>query len=178
MLPLLAAALVVSTAGAKQNCPLYGTQFPKPRNLLQDAGVQYAARLLDDLFPKYIDNENTTGSDHFSYSVEVFSGSEDEPLWEHHWTAPNLRTMNTTGTRKISGDTVYRIGSITKIYTMLTFLATVGDAVMNEPIAKYLPEIEELARNGSESDILTPDWEDITVGSLATQMSGLIRDCA
>lgn len=140
--------------------------------------MQYAAYILNDIFPKYIDNDTSTGSERFSYSVQVFSGSEDYPLWAHHWTAPNLAQLNTTGAKRVDGDTVYRIGSVTKIFTLLTFLATVGDGIMNDPITKYLPDIAELARNSSTaSNIFTPDWEEITVGSLATQMSGLIRDC-
>jgi len=179
MWSVLLAALVLPLArvGARQNCPLYGTQFLKPKQLLQDSSVQYAAELLDDVFSKYIEHDNTSRSDAFSYSVEVFSGAEDRPLWSRYWTAPNLQRSNTTGVREVNGDTVYRIGSITKIFTILTFLASVGDGIMNDPITKYLPEIEELARNGSESNIFTPDWESITVGSLATQSSGLIRDC-
>ena len=181
---LLAATAFLSACGgalAKAPCPLYGPLLPRPKNLLVDPGIQYAAYLLNDIFPQYIDNEPRIGPDRFSYSVQVFSGSEDYPLWQHHWTAPNLAAMNsstTTGTRKIDGDTVYRIGSVTKIFTVLTFLATVGDGVMNDPITKYLPDIEKLARNTSTvPGIFKPDWDEITVGSLATQMSGLIRDC-
>lgn len=173
-----AAALAsIPLSNAKANCPLYGSQLPRPKNLLWEPGIQYAAYLLDDIFPQYIDNDNNTGSQRFSYSVEVFSGTEDLPLWQHHWTAPNLATLNTTGVRKVDGNSVYRIGSVTKIFTVLAFLASVGDGVMNDPITKYLPELAELAENSIESAIFTPDWESITVGSLATQTSGLIRDC-
>ena len=166
----------IPLSAAKSPCPLYGPLWPRPKNVLQDAGNKHAQDILDEIFPKYIDNDNATGSDYFSYSVEVFTGSEDKPLWSHYWTAPSLKTSNTTGVTKIDGDTVYRIGSISKIYTVLTFLATIGDGLWNDPITKYLPEIAEFASKPRESNIYGTDWDSITVGSLVSQTSGLMRD--
>ncbi|KAL7621889.1 hypothetical protein AAE478_007389 [Parahypoxylon ruwenzoriense] len=171
--------LAIGSVYAKQNCPLYGLGYPKPTNLLAQPGVQKAASSLDSVFEKYIDKNNKTGSERFSYSVEVFSADEEEPLWSHHWTAPNLASLNSTGVKKVDGNTVYRLGSVTKIFTILTFLAEVGDTVWNEPIAEYIPEIEAMVPTGVDlsHSILTPDWNSITIGSLASQMSGLVRDC-
>ena len=164
-------------SAAKVNCPLYGQLLPRPTKLLQDPSIQAVAGVLDGVVAQYIDNDNSTGSQHFSYAVEVFTGSEDKPLWSHYWTAPNLKTLNSTGVTNVDTNTVFRIGSVTKIFTVLSFLARVGDGIWNDPITKYLPEIEEIASKASGSPIYTTDWESITVGSLATQMSGLIRDC-
>ena len=180
-IPLLVCAVGFShlpLAAAKVNCPLYGPLFPRPTNLLKSPGIQAAAKALDDIFVKYIDNDKSTGSDHFSYSVEVFAGSEDKALWSHYWTAPNLKELHSTGVTTVDTNTVYRIGSITKVFTVLAFLATVGDGVWNDPVTKYIPEIAALAsRTAGGSPIFTPDWDAITVGSLASQTSGLIRDC-
>ncbi|KAI0378988.1 beta-lactamase/transpeptidase-like protein [Hypomontagnella monticulosa] len=174
------ASFAVYGVYAKQNCPLYGLGYPKPTDLPAQPGISIAAKALDDAFSQYIDKANNTGSDRFSYSVEVFSSDGEEPLWSHHWTATNLATMNTTGVKKVDGDTVYRLGSVTKIFSMLTFLAEVGDNMWNEPITKYIPEIKAMADGGADNShsILNPDWESITIGSLASQMSGLVRDYA
>ncbi|KAI0965923.1 beta-lactamase/transpeptidase-like protein [Xylaria arbuscula] len=167
------------SAHAKENCPLYGLSYPKPTNLITDSAIRSAGTALDSVFAQYIDNANNTGSDAFSYSVEVFAADETTPLWTHYWTATNLATMNTTGVRKIDGDTVYRIGSLSKIFTILTFLAEVGDSSWNDPIGKYIPEIAVMAgppgRDNSHS-LTTPDWNSITIGALASQISGLMRD--
>ncbi len=174
-------ALPITLSSAKKNCPLYGPQFPKTRNLLQQPGLQSAAKILDDVFTQYIDHSNTTGSEAFSYSVEVFSGNDDAPLlWSHHWTATNLKYFNSTGVIHVDENTVYRIGSITKIFTVFAFLATVGDGIWNDPVTKYLPEVAELAaarKDREEDPIFEVDWDEITVGSLASQTSGLMRDC-
>ncbi|OTA56263.1 beta-lactamase/transpeptidase-like protein [Hypoxylon sp. EC38] len=154
---------------AKHNCPLYGLGYPKPTNLLSQPGFQQAATTLDSVFAEYIDHANNTGSDAYSYSVEVFSADEEDLLWSHHWTAPNLRSLKSPGVKTVDGDTVYRLGSVTKIYTVLTFLAEVGDTLWNEPITKYIPEIASMVVAGADNShsISTPDWETITIGSLA-----------
>jgi hypothetical protein len=177
LLVLLLQAFLGSYAQAKLNCPLYGATFPKPSKVGQHQGAQEAASALDDAFSKYIDNDNTTGSSGFSYAVEVFHTNATSPLWSHYWTAPNLKAFNSTGVARVDTDTVFRIGSITKIYTILAFLAAVGDEKWNDPIAKYIPEIAELARMPGSSPISSSDWDSITIGSLASQTSGLIRDC-
>ncbi|KAK3956120.1 beta-lactamase/transpeptidase-like protein [Pseudoneurospora amorphoporcata] len=159
LLLLVAGATHLAPSLAKQPCPLYGPLFPKPSNLLQNAAIQAAAQSLDEILPKYIDHDNTTGADHFSYSVEVFSGSEDKPLWS-----------------KVDTNTVFRIRGITKIFTVLAFLATVGDKVWNEPVTKYLPELKRLAEKTPGGSMMVPNWEEVTLGSLASQTSGLIRD--
>ncbi|KAL1838571.1 hypothetical protein VTJ49DRAFT_2498 [Mycothermus thermophilus] len=176
---LLGLAAVLPFAAARANCPLYGPLLPLPKNLLLEPGIYSVAATLNDVFYQAIDNDTSTGSERFSYAVEVFSGSEDWPLWARYWTAPNLATLNTTGVRRVDGNTVFRIGSVTKIYTVLAFLATVGDGVWNDPVTKYVPELAEIAANNAgKSPIYATDWESITVGSLVGQTSGLIRDYA
>lgn len=177
LLALAAIAGFANPVTAKANCPLYGPLFPRPTNLAQSLALQIAGYTLDDVFAKYIDNDTSTGSDHFSYAVEVFAGSEKAPLWSHYWTAPNLPSFNSTGVHKVDSNTVFRIGSITKVFTVLAFLATVGDGIWNDPVTKYIPELAELAGKTPGGSMFAPDWESITVGSLASQTSGIIRDC-
>ncbi|KAI0898849.1 beta-lactamase/transpeptidase-like protein [Annulohypoxylon nitens] len=165
---------------AKQNCPLYGLGYPKPTNLLDQPDIRKAAAALDSIFSEQIDHSDQTNSQNFSYSVEVFSVDDEEPLWSHHWTAPNLKGLNSTGVVEVDGNTVYRLGSVTKVFTILTFLAEVGDSLWNEPITKYIPEIAALVVDGTDNShsISTTDWQSITLGALASQMSGLERDYA
>jgi CubicO group peptidase (beta-lactamase class C family) len=179
LLPLGGALLsLLPVAGARANCPLYGPLLPNPTNLFSEPAIHNVAAALDEIFYQAIDNNTSTGSERFSYAIEVFTASEDKPIWARYWTAPNLATLNTTGVRRVDGDTVFRIGSVTKIYTVLAFLAAVGDGVWNDPVTKYLPELAELAKNNArKSPIYATDWESITVGSLAGQTSGIIRDC-
>lgn len=70
--------------------------------------------------------------------------------------------------RPLNGDTVFEIGSITKVFTalLLADMAQHGEVKLDDPIAKYLPEgIKAPQRNGKE----------ITLAELATHTSGLPR---
>ena len=70
--------------------------------------------------------------------------------------------------RPLNGDTVFEIGSITKVFTALLLedMAQRGEVKLDDPIAKYLPEgVKAPQRNGKE----------ITLAELATHTSGLPR---
>jgi CubicO group peptidase (beta-lactamase class C family) len=73
--------------------------------------------------------------------------------------------------RPASADTVYRIGSITKQFTALMLLQLVeqGKVHLTDPVEKYLPEINKVAKH-------RPDAPPITLVQLATMTSGLARE--
>ncbi|MFN7921563.1 MAG: serine hydrolase [Bryobacteraceae bacterium] len=73
--------------------------------------------------------------------------------------------------QSLNGDTVFEIGSITKVFTslLLADMAQRGELALNDPVAKYLPpEVKVPERNGRR----------ITLQDLATHTSGLPRDPA
>jgi D-alanyl-D-alanine-carboxypeptidase/D-alanyl-D-alanine-endopeptidase len=70
--------------------------------------------------------------------------------------------------RPLDGDTVFEIGSITKVFTalLLTEMVTRGEVALDDPVAKYLPgSVTMPARGGKQ----------ITFLDLATYTSGLPR---
>jgi CubicO group peptidase (beta-lactamase class C family) len=70
--------------------------------------------------------------------------------------------------RKLDGDTVFEIGSMTKVFTSLVLMDMVrrGEVALTDPISKYLPEsVKVPERNGRK----------ITLADLSTQSSGLPR---
>lgn len=70
--------------------------------------------------------------------------------------------------RAVDGDTVYEIGSVTKLFTglLLADMARRGEVALNDPLAKHLP-----------MNIAVPerDGKMITLADLATHTSGLPR---
>lgn len=70
--------------------------------------------------------------------------------------------------RKLDGDTVFEIGSMTKVFTSLVLMDMVrrGEVALTDPISKYLPE-----------SVKVPERNDrkITLADLSTQSSGLPR---
>lgn len=77
--------------------------------------------------------------------------------------------MERTGARPVDGDTVFEIGSVTKLFTSLVLADMVekGEVSLADPVQRYLPkEVNVPGRGGRE----------ITLGDLARHRSGLPRE--
>jgi CubicO group peptidase (beta-lactamase class C family) len=70
--------------------------------------------------------------------------------------------------RPLNGDTIFEIGSVTKVFTSLTLADMVqrGEVALSDPIAKYLPPGVKVPERGGHT---------ITLLDLSTQTSGLPR---
>jgi CubicO group peptidase (beta-lactamase class C family) len=70
--------------------------------------------------------------------------------------------------RPLDGDTLFEIGSITKVFTslLLADMAQRGEVRLDDPIAKYVPSTAKIPRR---------DGRQITLVDLATHTSGLPR---
>ena len=74
--------------------------------------------------------------------------------------------LNQGDTRPLDGNTVFEIGSVTKVFTALLLADMVqhGEVQLDDPVAKYLPSTVHIrVRNG----------QPVTLVDLATQTSGL-----
>lgn len=167
--------LSFSFCNAATNCPLMGPTFPKPQHLSQSVILQDAVKNLTALFNQ-IDGDNSTGTYDNSYSIQIFSASDSTPIFQHSHTAQNLTNQNTTGVTKVDANTVFRIGSPTKIFSVYAFLIEAGDAYFNDPITKFVPELAALAANQTGNALTKVAWEDITIGELASHMAGISND--
>ena len=160
------------------NCPLLGPVLPassKPSasTAVKSARAQFPGILEAALATGLPDNLTT------SFSINVFSGFDDESLFNFHYSAPGLNGSLPSG--KLDNDTIYRIGSLSKLLTVYTFLDQAGFASLQDPITRWVPELAAAATNttckpvGDEVDQTT--WSDITIDALMSHMAGLPRDC-
>jgi CubicO group peptidase (beta-lactamase class C family) len=78
-----------------------------------------------------------------------------------------LGSLGTKTPGHVDGDTLYEIGSITKVFTSLVLAEMVerGEVALDDPVARYLPGVKIPERNGRQ----------ITLGDLSTHRSGLPR---
>jgi CubicO group peptidase (beta-lactamase class C family) len=158
------------------NCPLYGPIFPQLQHPGNSSIIQETIANLTALF-EAIDADNSTGTGNNSYAVKIFSINDQYPtLFEHYHTSPNLANQSSPGVKNVDGDTIWRLGSVTKIFTIFTWLAEAGDSYFVDPITKHVPELAALVANKSGDAISRVAWEDITIGELASQMSGISND--
>ncbi|KAK4160206.1 D-alanyl-D-alanine-carboxypeptidase/endopeptidase AmpH [Cladorrhinum sp. PSN259] len=180
---LLAIAAISTPIFAGPNCPPLGPVFPKPTNLASSPAVRAALDNLTTIFTDR-DNDNSASvlANSTSWSIEIFSTNPDTPtLWQWHHTAPELAAAtgnNSFGVKKVDGNTVYRLGSLTKVFAVYTWLAQDGMDKWNDPITKYVPELKEAAERAraAKDPVKNVPWDEVTIGSLAGQMSGAIRD--
>ncbi|KAK8041068.1 beta-lactamase/transpeptidase-like protein [Apiospora phragmitis] len=168
------------TTAAIPDCPFPGPAFPKPTKLASSEAFKSVLANLTDTF-KARDEDPTNNPNGTSWSVQVFSVSDNNtnsPLWEYYHSAPTLATSNTGGVKEVDGDTIYRLGSLTKIFTILTFLIEAGDGYWNTAITNFVPELALLGDKYQYDPVMNVDWASITLGELASHTAGIVRDYA
>lgn len=164
----LASIVTQSNAVNGKPCPPLGAVLPAPRQPSRDVIVAEAVKVLKAKF----DNITSTYNDS-AVSIGVQSIWEDVPIVNFHWTPP-IKSKNST--KEVTIDTVYRIGSASKVFTVLSVLQQ-GDLIsFEDPVTKYLPALLQNQKNGT--DIEAVRWDQVTVGSLASHVSGIGRDIA
>ncbi|RYP14527.1 hypothetical protein DL765_006303 [Monosporascus sp. GIB2] len=164
------------------NCPLLGPAFPAAHQIDTLGFQQYANQFTLALEGALSSGNNSYGefdTETVSFSIAVWSVSQNTSLYEYHSEGSKL-VGDVTGGGVLNNNTIYRIGSISKLHTVYTYLAAVGDAHLDEPITNFLPELaaidKEWAHNASANKIDNIKWSEVTLRSLAGQLSGIPRD--
>ncbi|KAL1987291.1 hypothetical protein VTN96DRAFT_4319 [Rasamsonia emersonii] len=160
---LAASAALLSTSYAFQipsyaHCPPLGPVLPAPAQPLQNEAVQTAVAAISAAF-----HNLTAGLNDTAISVGVASIHEDAPLLDLHWTPPQ-RSPNGTG--NVDRNTVYRVGSISKVYTVLALQLLADRVQWTAPVTTYVPQLRQLS--GSQVD-----WDEVTVEALASHLAGV-----
>lgn len=165
--------LVISTligtlhAQSAPNCPLWGPLFPAPTNVVRKtAAVPDAVRNLKENLDLAIKNGTLESS--VSFHIDVFS--TNDIIFDYSYASPGSNDSLTSG--QIDKNTIFKIGSISKLLTVYSLLAATGMTHINDPVTKWVPE---LANAPFENDIDTVRWQDVTIGALAGHMAG-VRD--
>jgi CubicO group peptidase (beta-lactamase class C family) len=165
------ALIDISIAQPASNCPLLGPVFPSAEDPAKTKAIQSATNdfsgIIDQAFSSgLLDNETT------SFSISVFSANQETPLFSTHFASRGLNDSLPSG--ELNGDTIYRLGSITKLLTVYSILAQNGDVAFAKPVTDYVPELKNAT---FEDAIDSVRWCEVTVGSLASHMAGISRDC-
>jgi hypothetical protein len=176
----LFAAVTAQSSALEHPQILLGPVFPPPQMLKTS---QTFSSMVSHLSAQLKDNL-ATGSTPFgnftpnasSASISILSTSQETPLFSFHFTSSALNS-SAGGTTNVTGDSIFRIGSISKLFTVYTFLLNGGIAHWNRPVTDYVPELREDARTHGNAEVDHVAWEEVTLGSLASSMSGVGRDC-
>lgn len=163
LLPLLPLLPLLSASLAASLCPIYGPVFPSSKSLVTSPAFNKAlSNLREQINHAFETGESSKGlvSTNDTYSIQIFSVSDEEAIFDYHHEGTNL-----SNSAPINGDSVYRIGSTTKLLTVYLLLLEAGDKILQDPITHYLPELK-----GKDS------WDQITAGALASHLGGISAD--
>ncbi|KAH8881931.1 beta-lactamase/transpeptidase-like protein, partial [Thozetella sp. PMI_491] len=155
------------------DCPLAGPDFPAAREL---SGSLLLDRAIAT-FESVLSNETLRlRANDTAFGVALFSSTENKMRYESYHTPP----IN-VGVPAVDRNSIFRIGSISKLFTVWTFLVNArGDSLFNEPVTKYVPELAgllgEVGGDVVYGDINQVNWEEVTLGNLASQAAGIPRD--
>lgn len=147
---LLPLALGLAAPSANAYCPPTGPVLPPPN--LADC----SSNLTSDLRQMLSAISSQTDA---TFSVQVTS--RNRTFFEHHHTGTTLADI---GTAEVDGDSVYRLASVTKVFTVLALLLQEG-VNLDLPASHYVAELDGV-----------PGYEDVTLRMLASQLGGVPRD--
>jgi CubicO group peptidase (beta-lactamase class C family) len=182
MKTLLPASLLLPTAFAFTPCPIFRPSFAPPK-CLQNANTFQTAitKLVNNL-----DNATTTGETGYgpfthnetSFPLGMFDAHSPSSLLAYPYTAPDLKNA-TEGVNEVTEDSIYRIGSLSKLLTAYTFLIEAGPEYLDRRVTDFVPTLREAQaqRSPEQNEIENTDWDAITLGALANHLASISRAC-
>ncbi|GAM38701.1 hypothetical protein TCE0_033r09643 [Talaromyces pinophilus] len=178
-------ASLAVTAQATTYTPVLGPVFPRASNLsFSDAFQRLTANLTTTL--EYIissSSESIINSQDTSFALQIFSSDTGAPdvnhtLFQYFYTSPATANAS-TGVTQVDENTVFRIGSASKLWTVYTLLASAGETSLYDPVTKWVPELQAAAVAAGTNDAVDyVRWEDVTLQELASHLAGMGRDYA
>ncbi|KAL0937379.1 beta-lactamase-like protein 2 [Colletotrichum truncatum] len=163
---LLTATVLAPLTAASFTCPPLGPVFPAAKN----PGAHPAVRAALADFVAAVEAE-TKDFDGSAVSIGVKSAFEDEPLLDFHHTPKN---RDPRGADVVDENTVYRLASVSKVFTVLAALQRDDVIHLDDPITKFIPELRGKRPEGGELDYV--DWEEVTVEAVAAHVAGIGAD--
>ena len=113
-----------------------------------------------------------------TFSLGVFSlndpGATDLQV---HYTAPSIVNAP-NGTHKVNENSISRIASLTKVFTVLAGLLNLKPTDWERPLTDIFPTLAEFAEKnpGEDNPIYLTQWDKVTPSALAAQIAGVTRD--
>lgn len=162
---------------------LLGASYPPPTDLSSDqslvtASWNNASQTLLDSISVTSNTSFVTGIQNLTFSLGMFSLFDDNAtaLQFHHTSAEVKNSPN--GTHNVDADSIYRIASITKVFTVLAGLLELSRTDWETPLSELIPTLAQFVQQtaGTQDPINLVAWDRITPSSLAAQIAGVPRD--
>ncbi|KAL2682507.1 hypothetical protein Neosp_006959 [[Neocosmospora] mangrovei] len=136
-------------------CPPTGSVLPPPKVPSDGNFTDSLAESLED----FVQSSRSWNASTNSFSVKVTS--KEETLAGFYYTACSL---NKTGVGKVASSSIYRVVSVTRVFTVLALLLQTN-LKLYDPASKYVPELAKIDH-----------YKDITLRVLASQCGDVRRE--
>ncbi|KAH7311051.1 beta-lactamase family protein [Rhexocercosporidium sp. MPI-PUGE-AT-0058] len=183
MRPSFRDILLLSSLGGVCNCDFLGPQFPSPVDLSSNSSFVAAAwKSVSAVIDSYLEVgsngtvENSIGLEDLSFSIGMFSIHDlaAQTLQYHHISAD---AKAGPGTSEVTGDSIYRVASVSKLFTVFASLLSFDNDKWDQSILNFIPGISNFTLNSTQSSsVVQTKWKEVTLRALASQIAGIPRD--
>ena len=159
-----------------------GPTYPAPIDLTSNKSLIPASwENFTSTFDAYLKGNQSTASESFygldkvTFSVGLFSIHDPAAAkLQYHYTSPEIANA-TQGTTKVNGDSIYRMASVSKLFTVFAGLLKLTNKDWNRPLTDIIPGLADFAREtaGEEDPVYKLQWDKITPWALAAQLAGI-----
>jgi CubicO group peptidase (beta-lactamase class C family) len=170
---LLFSLLLVAPVSAIDfgTCYTPGPSFPPADRILSKPHFAPLGTKLDSLIADILGTPDGWKINRTSFAIQVTT--RNETFWGQFYTAPILGEYEDSSPTPVTGDTNFRIASISKTFTVYALLLE-NKINLDDPITKYIPEL--LDDPPPDRGNGYPEFDQITIRSLASQLSGISRE--
>jgi hypothetical protein len=159
-----------------------GPTYPAPFDLTSDESlIPTSWANLTATFDAYFKNNQTksseslAGAEDVTFSIGLFSILDPAVAQlQYHYTFPEI-TNATQGAHRVDGDSIYRMSSVSKVFTVFAGLLELTDEDWNRPLSN-ITGLADYAW-GEKDPAYTIQWDKITLWALASQLSGVPHEC-
>ncbi|KAJ5675820.1 hypothetical protein N7462_008717 [Penicillium macrosclerotiorum] len=161
-----------------------GPTYPAPVDLTSSDSLVSAAwknltATFDAYLQRHVQNKLTTplaGVENITFSTGLLSIHDlKAQTLQYHYTSPEIAGA-TNGTHKVNGDSIYRIASASKLFTVYAGMLALTEEQWHRPLTEINPAFSKVAEQGDKDPAWKIEWEKITPWALASQSSGIPRE--
>jgi CubicO group peptidase (beta-lactamase class C family) len=168
----------ITAVNAFNAVPILGPAYPAPKDFTSDESLinQAWKNFTNILGDKSSNTSDPSKLYNYTFSVGMFSLYDDGAAkLQYHHAGPDL-VNSAAGVNKIDGDSIYRVGSVSKLFTAYMALLKFGSAYWDVPLITVFPQLSNFTDSLPDTILGKTNWTTITIGALAGQVADFARD--
>ncbi|KAL7952583.1 beta-lactamase/transpeptidase-like protein [Trichoderma compactum] len=156
-----------------------GPSYPMPTDLTSCHSLVAASfRKLTSTLDTYLKDGKwktlsrpLAGITNVSFSLGLFSLHDPAATGlQYHYTSPEIANAP-NGTHKVDENTIYRVASVTKVFTVLTGLLELNDSDWNRPLTEILSSLKKFIAGVPRDGF--PDTNDLAFQTIIQSLAGV-----